>query len=161
VSDLTPFYGNTVISHFGDVDRKCTFCKKLMEKQKREELGRELTVAEINDINAPDEDRPHIFWECRTVYNCIQDVYKRYWGLNTDVEKEHFLLGKDMGTVKATVLHMYITMFVKYKIWKYKLANVLPKSNSIFTDLTQWVGNLTSHNKWRIMLPLVRQHVTL
>ena len=86
---------------------------------------------------------------------------KRYWGLATDVEKEHFLLGKDMGTVEATVLHMCITMFVKYKIWKYKLANVLPKSNSIFTDLTQWVGNLTSHNKWRIMLPLVRQHVTL
>jgi hypothetical protein len=154
-------HGNTVISHFGDVDRKCTFCKIIMEKQKREELGRELTVAEINDINAPDEDRPHIFWECRTVYNCIQDVYKRYWGLNTDVEKEHFLLGKDMGTVEATVLHMCITMFVKYKIWKYKLANVLPKSNSIFTELTQWVGNLTSHNKWRIMLPLVRQHVTL
>jgi hypothetical protein len=33
-------HGNTVISHFGDVDRKCTFCKVTMEVQKKEELGR-------------------------------------------------------------------------------------------------------------------------
>jgi hypothetical protein len=63
--------------------------------------------------------------------------------------------------VEATVLHMCITMFIKYKIWKYKLANVLPKPNNILTDLTLWVENLTSYNKWRIMMPLVRHHITL
>ncbi len=34
-------HGNTVISHFGDVDRKCTFCKITIENHRRTELGRE------------------------------------------------------------------------------------------------------------------------
>jgi hypothetical protein len=53
-------HGNTVISHFGDVDRKCTFCKITLEQQKREELGRDLTLNEREGLDVPDEDRPHI-----------------------------------------------------------------------------------------------------
>jgi hypothetical protein len=73
-------HGNTVISHFGDVDRKCTFCKITLEQQKREELGRELTDEEREELVVPDEDRPHIFWSCSTVYNSVQEIYKGFWG---------------------------------------------------------------------------------
>jgi hypothetical protein len=152
-------HGNTVISHFGDVDRKCTFCKITLEQQKREDLGRELTEGEREELVVPDEDRPHIFWNCSTVYNCVQEIYKGFWGVDTNVDKIHFLLGKDMGTVEATILYMCITMFIKYRIWKYKLANVLPKPRCIVNDLNVWIANLTGHNKWRIMLPIIRQHV--
>jgi hypothetical protein len=38
------------------------------------EVGRELTEAERAGLVVPDEDRPHIFWNCTTVASCIQDV---------------------------------------------------------------------------------------
>jgi hypothetical protein len=126
---------------------------------KKEELRRDLTVDERERLNVPDEDRPHIFWDCVTMYNCVQDVYKRFWGVDTNVDKIHFLLGRDMGTVEATILYMCIMMFIKYRIWKYKLANVLPKPRCIVNDLTVWIENLKRHNKWRIMLPIIRQHI--
>jgi hypothetical protein len=49
-------HGNTVISHFGDVDRKCTFCKITLENNTRTQLGRELTDAEREGLLVPDED---------------------------------------------------------------------------------------------------------
>ena len=72
-------HGNTVIAHFGDVDRKCTFCKITLERDMVRQVGRELTEAEKNGLAVPDEDRPHIFWDCPTVAFCIQEVFKRYW----------------------------------------------------------------------------------
>jgi hypothetical protein len=89
-------HGNTVISHFGDVDRKCTFCKITLEMQKVDELGRDLTQDERDELTVLDEDRTHIFWNCVTVNSCIQEVYRIYWGVNINVEKRHFLMGKDM-----------------------------------------------------------------
>jgi hypothetical protein len=151
-------HGNTVISHFGDVDRKCTFCKILAERALAENLGRELTPAERDGINVVDEDRPHIFWECPTVYNCIRDVHFAYWGGRL-VEKQEFLMGKELGTVEATVLYMLSNMYIKYKIWKYKLAGALPRVHNISNDLKEWMNNLLKYNKWRIMLPLVRQQL--
>jgi hypothetical protein len=35
-----------LFSHFGDVDRKCTFCKIKVEADMKAGLGRELTQAE-------------------------------------------------------------------------------------------------------------------
>jgi hypothetical protein len=92
-------HGNTVISHFGDVDRKCSFCKITHMEELRETLGREPVQAEIDTLNIPDEDRPHIFWNCLTVGTCIQEVYRDYWGGNRMINKQEFLLGKDMGSV--------------------------------------------------------------
>jgi hypothetical protein len=152
-------HGNTVIAHFGDVDRKCTFCKLRTEIQMREELGRELTIAEKEGIAAVDEDRPHIFWDCITVNRCIQDVYGSFWGNNVTVNKGDFLMGKELGTEEATVLYMLINMYIKYRIWKYKLAGVLPLARCISNDLNRWVNTLVSYKKWRMMLPLVRQYI--
>jgi hypothetical protein len=73
-------HGNTVISHFGDVDRKCTFCKTTIENDRRTALGRNLTDIEREGLVIPDKDRPHIFWDCTTVRNCIQGIYQLYWG---------------------------------------------------------------------------------
>jgi len=152
-------HGNTVISHFGDVDRKCTFCKIKAEDEMREGTGRELTQAERDGLVVPDENRPHIFWDCPIVNACIQDVYRTFWGVNTDVEKKDFLMGRDLGIMEASVLYMLINMYIKYRIWKYKLARVLPKHNCIIKDVRYWVDMLTQYNKWRIMLPLVRRQV--
>jgi hypothetical protein len=152
-------HGNTVISHFGDVDRKCTFCKLTIENDRKVELGRDLTDAERDGLVIPDEDRPHIFWDCITVRNCIQGVYQLYWGRNVMVDKTEFLLGKELGSIEATVLYMLMNMYIKYRIWKYKLAGALPSVQYIFNDLTKFVNSLSTYNKWRIMLPLVRQGV--
>ncbi len=152
-------HGNTVVAHFGDVDRKCTFCKLTLEREMVRQLGRDFTVAERAGIVVPDEDRPHIFWNCPMVASCIQEVHQRFWGTNSDVGKKDFLQGREMGTVEATVLYMLHNMFIKYRIWKYKLAGVMPVTQNIVQDLEKWATNLTAHNKWRNMLLLVRQHI--
>jgi hypothetical protein len=152
-------HGNTVISHFGDVDRKCTFCKITIENQRRIELGWDLTEGERDGLIIPDEDRPHLFWDCDTVRNCINGVNQAYWGRILLTDKKNHLMGKDMVTMEATLLYMLINMFVKYRIWKYKLAGVLPNTQYITNDLRNFINGITSHNKWRIMLPLVRQQV--
>jgi hypothetical protein len=54
---------------------------------------------------------------------------------------------------------MLINMYIKYRIWKYKLAGVLPLVRCISNDLNRWVNTLVSYKKWRMMLPLVRQHI--
>jgi hypothetical protein len=154
-------HGNTVISHFGDVDRKCTFCKIVEIRRQSTLLGRELTQLEIDGLMVVDEDRPHIFWNCETVNSCVQSVYRLYWGRNIQVEKENFLLGKETGILEANILYMLINMFIKYKLWKYKLAGVLPLAQNIANELKDWVNKLTAHGKWKNMLPLVRQHILL
>jgi hypothetical protein len=152
-------HGNTVISHFGEVDRKCTFCKIKGKMDLENTLGRQPTEIEIGRIQVADENRPHIYWDCPYVQECIQQVHKKLWGGDINVEKKSFLMGKEMGTVEATMLYMLSNMYIKYKIWRYKLAETLPKVNCISNDVNNWFNGLTWYNKWRIMLPLVRQHV--
>jgi hypothetical protein len=147
--------------YFGDVDRKCTFCKIIEQRRQSMTLGRELTQIEIEGLNVVDEDRPHIFWSCETVKSCVQAVYRIFWGRHIQVEKEEFLLGKETGIVESNILYMLINMFIKYKIWKYKLAGVLPLAQNIANELKDWVNKLTAHGKWKNMLPLVRRHVLL
>jgi hypothetical protein len=50
-------------------------------------------------------------------------------------------------------------MFIKYRIWKYKLAGVMPVIQNIVHDLESWAGALTNYIKWRNMLPHKRQHL--
>jgi hypothetical protein len=152
-------HGNTVISHFGDVDRKCTFCKIKAISSRTRELGRELTQAEIDGIDVRDEDRPHIYWNCETVNLCITEVYRNFWGRNIVVDKKEFLLGKNLGIMEATVLYMLLNMYIKYKIWKFKLAGVLPRAQCISNDVNDLVSKLSLSSKWRNMLPLLRQHM--
>jgi hypothetical protein len=152
-------HGNTVISHFGDVDRKCTFCKIKEIGLLSNTLGRDPSQEEINNLQVVDEDRPHIFWNCDTVKNCAQEVYTLFWGRNVVLEKKDFLLGRNMTTVEATVLYMLINMFIKYKIWKFKLAGALPKSRTILNELQDWVIRICAFKRWKNMLPLVRQHI--
>ncbi len=70
-------HGNTVISHFRDVDRKCTLCKTHLRIEQERLLGRELNAMELGNIahNVNDESRAHIFRECRHVQESIQTVH--------------------------------------------------------------------------------------
>jgi hypothetical protein len=135
-------HGNTVVSHFGDVDRKCTFCKYKKLNELRERLGREPTDREIDGLLLPDENRPHIYWECQYVRECIQHVHNSLWGGVEPVDKKAFLMGKEMATVEATMLYMLTNMCIKYRIWKYKLAGIIPKPNCIANDVKNWLENL-------------------
>ncbi len=148
--------GNTVISHFGDVDRKCTFCKIKKIREQELELNRTLSTQEIEALQVIDESRPHIYWECTTVQSVIQTVHTEIWGIN-NVSKKEYLMGKDLGILEVSMVYMMINMYIKHKIWKYKLAGILPNTGLITRDVKYWIENLKSYKKWRMMLPLVRQ----
>jgi hypothetical protein len=155
-------HGNTVISHFGDVDRKCTLCKAHLRIDQERAMGRELNDAELIAIaqSVNDETRAHIFWECRHVQDCIQTVHNAVWGTRM-VTKKDFLFGRDLGIMEATLLYMLVNMYIKYRIWKYKLAGFIPRNNSIINDVNDWLGKLCMYHKWRMMLPLVRRLVRI
>ena len=135
------------------------FCKYKQLNELRESLGREPTDREIDGLLLPDENRPHIYWECQYVRECIHHVHNSLWGGVEPVDKKAFLMGKEMATVEATMLYMLTNMCIKYRIWKYKLAGIIPKPNCIANDVKNWLENLTWYHKWRIMLPLVRRQV--
>jgi hypothetical protein len=40
-------------------------------------------------------------------------VYRTFWGVNTDIEKKDFLMGRDLGFMEASVLYMLINMYIK------------------------------------------------
>ncbi len=154
-------HGNTVISHFSEVDRRCAFCREKRIEERRRELGRVLTQNEIDTLQVEDENRSHIMWRCPVVNECVQEVYNKVWDTNRGIDKNSFLMGRDMGCLEATLLYMLCNMFIKYRIWKYKLAGVLPKPNSIANYVKNWIQEITWYHKWRIMLPLVRQRAHL
>jgi hypothetical protein len=148
--------GNTVISHFGDVDRKCSFCKIKLTRDQEQVLNRNLTAQEIVALNIPDETRPHIYWECPIAQEAIQSVHTAVWGIN-NISKKDFLMGKDLGIMEVSMVYMLVNMYIKHKIWKYKLANVLPNTGLIIRDVQYWIEKIKYFKKWRMMLPLVQQ----
>jgi hypothetical protein len=153
-------HGNTVVSHFGEnVDRRCTFCKINAKGNLRRNLGREPTEVELNAAPINDENRKHILWECETVNRTYREAYRGVWETNVILDKKHFLLGKQILCVEVTQLYMLVNSLIKHRVWKYKLANTLPLVNNIINDTKYFIQKLGMYNKWRIMLPLLRQHV--
>jgi len=155
-------HGNTVISHFGEnVDRKCTFCKIKLVAQLKRELNRDPTEIEVQarviTENVPDENRIHIMWECETVINAINVIYSSVWGTNGNVEKETYLMGRVILCQEATQLFMIVNMFIKYKIWRYKLAGVLPNTGCITNDVRVFAETICGYRKWRNMFPLIKR----
>jgi hypothetical protein len=73
-------HGNTVISHFGNVDRKCTFCKVSRIETEKLLLRREPTQHELEDLlrGINDESRPHIFWECPVTFDVIVNEVENF-----------------------------------------------------------------------------------
>ncbi len=74
-----------------------------------------------------------------------------------NISKKDFLMGKDLGIMEVSMVYMLINMYIKHKIWKYKLANVLPNTGLIIRDVQYWIEKLKYYKKWRMMLPLVQQ----
>ena len=151
-------HGNTVISHFGNVDRKCTFCKILKIGELKINLDRDPTIDEINAANltVADEDRPHIFWNCPTVANTIAYVVQKLWGINA-MEKKIFLMGKIAQNMELALIFQLVNMFIRYKIWNYKLAGILPKKTMIVHETENFIGEIGKKPGLRGQLPLLRQ----
>jgi len=89
-------HGNTVISHFGEVDQKCSFCKIVARNEIVQVLGWELNQQEEEGLVVCDEDRKHTYWDCVHVQRCITDVHENIWGVGTAVGKNEFLMGRNM-----------------------------------------------------------------
>jgi hypothetical protein len=151
-------HGNTVISHFGNVDRKCTFCKIFRTRELTRPLGREPDPLEqlAAVANVSDETRLHIFWECGTVQETVRVVHHALWGVNV-VDKKEFLMGKLANSIEGTSLYLLINLFLRYKIWNYKLAGILPKTGTIIHETEQFINRICSRPSRRGQLPLVKQ----
>jgi hypothetical protein len=66
-------------------------------------------------------------------------------------------MGRNLGILEVTMSYMIVNMYIKYRLWKYKLAGVLPNVNNIIRDVRLWIENLCFYKKWKMMLSLVRQ----
>ena len=150
-------HGNTVLSHFADVDRKCSFCKIEKNIFLKEELGRDPTANEWEQALAllPDENRLHIFWECPVVQRCLKEIYFFMWGVR-NVDKTEFLLGKLGNNRELTLLYQISNLLIRQKMWNYKLAGVLPKTSTIANYVKTLLTNLCRKPDWRGMMPLLQ-----
>jgi hypothetical protein len=151
-------HGNTVISHFGNVDRKCTFCKVLKIEEIKNNLGRDPTLDEQNAAiqTVADGDRPHIFWSCPTVSNTIAHVLQKLWGINA-LDKKSFLMGKIAQNMELALIFQLVNLFIRYRIWNYKLAGILPKKNMIVHETENCIREIGRKPGLRGQLPLLRQ----
>jgi hypothetical protein len=154
-------HGNTVISHFGNVDRKCSFCKIVRLGEAKNRLGRDLTPAETEQefLTVPDEDRPHIFWACPTVFDTISHVLNKLWGQNVP-DKKAFLMGKIGQNMELTLIFQLVNMFIRFKIWNYKLAGILPRKSMIVHEVETLLTVIGKKPGLRGQLPLLRQLAT-
>ena len=100
-------------------------------------------------------------WDCHTVNTCIREVYNRVWNKDGAVDKKAFLMGKAIGFLETSQLYMMVNMVIKYRIWKYKLAETIPKTQAIVNDVNIFLEQLSRYNKWRILIPLLRQLVQM
>ncbi len=66
-------------------------------------------------------------------------------------------MGKLANSVEGTSLYLLINMYIRYKIWNYKLAGILPKTGNIIHETEQFIERVCSKPSWRGQLPLVRQ----
>jgi hypothetical protein len=151
-------HGNTVISHFGNVDRKCTFCKIKKIEELVINLGRDPDHDEraLAFLTIPDENRPHIFWECPTVMVTVTFVLDKLWGIQVP-EKKTFLMGKVGQNMELSSIFQLVNLFIRYKIWNYKLAGILPKPGMIVHETERLISEIFKKPDLRGQQPLLRQ----
>jgi hypothetical protein len=150
-------HGNTVISHFGNVDRKCTFCKLKKVEELANRLGRDPDPDErdLAFLTIPDENRPHIFWECPTVMGTVTFVLDKLWGIQVP-DKKSFLMGKAAQNMELSSIFQLVNLFIRYKIWNYKLAGILPKPGMLVHETERFITEIFKKQDLRGQLPWVR-----
>jgi len=150
-------HGNTVVSHFADVDRKCTFCKIVSKSNFIRENDREPTDQEWELMKdaIQDENRPHILWDCAIVQQCTKNVFHALWGTR-EVEKQEFFIGKLASSHELSLLFQISNMLIRQKIWNYKLAGILPKYGVIANTVQDVLGRICMKPDWRGFLPRLR-----
>lgn len=150
-------HGNTVVSHFGNVDRKCTFCKVQKLVNLKRELRREPNDDEWEGAlpEISDETRAHIFWDCQIVQETVAHVNRIIWGNHT-IDKKTFLMGRLGNSVECTAMGQLISMYIRYKIWNYKLAGVMPKKGTIVHETECFITDICKKPNLRGQMPLLR-----
>ena len=91
--------------------------RRVVTHKAKTRLGRELTPAEYENeiLTVPDEDRPHIFWACPTVFDTISYVLSKLWGQNAP-DKKAFLMGRIAQNMELTLIFQLVNMYIRFKI---------------------------------------------
>ncbi len=66
-------------------------------------------------------------------------------------------MGKLAHSVECTALFQLINQFIRYKIWNYKIAGILPKKGMIVHEGENFINFVGKKTDLRGQLPLVRQ----
>jgi hypothetical protein len=66
-------------------------------------------------------------------------------------------MGKLAHSVECTALFQLINQFIRYKIWNYKLAGILPKKGMIVHEVENFINFVGKKPDLWGQLPLVRQ----
>jgi hypothetical protein len=66
-------------------------------------------------------------------------------------------MGKIANSAECSAVYQLINYFVRYKIWNYKIAGVLPKKGMIVHDTENFINFVSKKPDLRGQLPLVRQ----
>ena len=66
-------------------------------------------------------------------------------------------MGKLAHSVECTALFQLINQFIRYKIWNYKIAGILPKKGMIVHEVENFINFVGKKPDLRGQLPLVRQ----
>jgi hypothetical protein len=69
-------------------------------------------------------------------------------------------MGKLANSIEGMSLYLLINLYIRYKIWNYKLAGILPKPGTIIHETEQFINIIGNRPSWRGQLPLVRQLFT-
>jgi hypothetical protein len=73
------------------------------------------------------------------------------------IDKRSFLMGRIAVNNEVSQIFQVANMFVRHKIWNFKLAGILPKNGTIVHEAREFLNNFCSYPARRGMLPLVRQ----
>jgi pectin methylesterase-like acyl-CoA thioesterase len=126
--------------------------------EQRQRLGRDpdqneelFALAAVSD-----ENRAHIFWDCPTVQESIRYYVLNLWNL-PQIDKRSFLMGRNANNKELAQIFQLANMYVRHKIWNYKLAGILPKNGTIVHEVQDFLNNFCAFPARRGMLPLVRQ----
>jgi hypothetical protein len=87
----------------------------------------------------------------------ISHILRALWGNNVVIDKKSFLMGKLANGVECTAIYQLINQFIRYNIWNYKIAGILPKKGMIVHEVENFIHFIGKKPDLRGQLPLLRQ----
>ncbi len=71
--------------------------------------------------------------------------------------KKTFLMGKIGQNMELSSIFQLVNLFIRYKIWNYKLAGILPKPGMIVHETERLISEIFKKPDLRGQQPLLRQ----